>query len=379
MADETLRAVVVGCGVGRNHADAYTHSDAAELVALCDIDEVPLNRVADANDVEARYTDFETMLREEQPDLINIATAQPLHAEMTVLAATQYTPKGILCEKGMANNMGRGPRHAGCLRPQRCEAGHRARIALPDPDPGSARADHRRRDRARLRLVHGWYDQGGMLNQMCHGCDRAMFILGDPEPQWVMGNIQRNSDVWERSWPCEEMAVGIVGFADGSRLILEGETPGGAQVEKHRLTFVGDEGTLYVRTEGEVRPPGTVAEDPIGIRIQRGDGSVEDIEFHNDTYLAARHREIDAFARWAGGELDGHYQDAHFCVQTQEILMAIYESARTHGLVQLPMKTQSSPLVEMINSGALPVSNPGWHDIRHGMKIAPFDYAGGNS
>ena len=106
MADETLRAVVVGCGVGRNHADAYTHSDAAELVALCDIDEVPLNRVADANDVEARYTDFETMLREEQPDLINIATAQPLHAEMTVLAATQYTPKGILCEKGMANNMG---------------------------------------------------------------------------------------------------------------------------------------------------------------------------------------------------------------------------------------------------------------------------------
>ena len=59
--------------------------------------------------------------------------------------------------------------------------------------------------------------------------------------------------------------------------------------------------------------------------------------------------------------------------------MAIYESARTHGLVQLPMKTQSSPLVEMINSGALPVSNPGWYDIRHGTKIAPVDYGGGNS
>lgn len=28
---EALRAVVVGCGVGRNHADAYTHSDAAEV------------------------------------------------------------------------------------------------------------------------------------------------------------------------------------------------------------------------------------------------------------------------------------------------------------------------------------------------------------
>jgi predicted dehydrogenase len=378
MAAETLRAVVVGCGVGRNHADAYTHSDAAELVALCDIDEVPLNRVADANDVEARYTDFETMLREEQPDLINIATAQPLHAEMTVLAATQYTPKGILCEKGMANNMGEARAMlAACDRNGvKLAIGHESRYLTQIQE---ARELITGGAIGTVRLVHGWYDQGGMLNQMCHGCDRAMFILGDPEPQWVMGNIQRNSDVWERSWPCEEMALGVVGFADGSRLILEGETPGGAQVEQHRLTFVGDEGTLYVRTEGEVRPPGTVAEDPIGIRIQRGDGSVEDIEFHNDTYLAARHREIDAFARWAGGELDGHYQDAHFCVQTQEILMAIYESARTHGLVQLPMKTQSSPLVEMINSGALPVSNPGWHDIRHGMKIAPVDYGGGNS
>ena len=59
--------------------------------------------------------------------------------------------------------------------------------------------------------------------------------------------------------------------------------------------------------------------------------------------------------------------------------MAIYESARTHSLVQLPLTTQSSPLVEMVNSGALPVRYPGWHDIRHGSAIAPAKPAGGNS
>ena len=378
MAAEKLRAVVVGCGVGRVHAAAYMDTDAAELVALCDIDEVPLNRVADAHDIEGRYTDFETMLREEQPDLVNIATAQPLHAEMTILTATQYTPKGILCEKGMANNMGEARSMlAACDRNGvKLAIGHESRYLTQIQQ---ARELITAGAIGAIRLVHGWYVQGGMMNQMCHGCDRALFILGDPEPTWVMGNTQRNSDRWERGWPCEEMAVGVVGFADGSRLILEGETPGGAQVEQHRLTFVGDEGTLYVRTEGEVRQPGTVPDDPIGLRIVRNDGSAEAFEFHNDPYHDARRREIDAFARWAAGELDGHYQDAHLCVQTQEILMAIYESARTHGLVQLPLTTQSSPLVEMINSGALPVRYPGWHDIRHGSAIAPAKPAGGNS
>ena len=45
--------------------------------------------------------------------------------------------------------------------------------------------------------------------------------------------------------------------------------------------------------------------------------------------------------------------------------MAIYESARTHSLVELPLKTQASPLIAMINEGTLPIRSPGWHDIRH--------------
>ena len=67
MTGTQQRAVVVGCQVGRMHADAYSHSDATELVALCDLDEQALHNVADAHDVDARYTDFETMLREQQP------------------------------------------------------------------------------------------------------------------------------------------------------------------------------------------------------------------------------------------------------------------------------------------------------------------------
>jgi hypothetical protein len=49
---------------------------------------------------------------------------------------------------------------------------------------------------------------------------------------------------------------------------------------------------------------------------------------------------------------------------TMEILMAIYESARIKGLVEMPLQTKASPLRRMIEDGTLPVEKPGKYDIR---------------
>ena len=48
-----------------------------------------------------------------------------------------------------------------------------------------------------------------------------------------------------------------------------------------------------------------------------------------------------------------------------EMVHGIYESARTHTQVGLPMKTLVHPLAEMIDSGHLPVTYPGMFDIRN--------------
>ena len=47
-----------------------------------------------------------------------------------------------------------------------------------------------------------------------------------------------------------------------------------------------------------------------------------------------------------------------------EIIMAIYESARRHEVVSIPVRTRSNPLEVMIASGDLPVERPGRYDIR---------------
>jgi hypothetical protein len=45
-------------------------------------------------------------------------------------------------------------------------------------------------------------------------------------------------------------------------------------------------------------------------------------------------------------------------------MMAIYESVRTKGLVEMPLKTKESPLIMMISGGTLPVERAGKYDIR---------------
>ena len=47
-----------------------------------------------------------------------------------------------------------------------------------------------------------------------------------------------------------------------------------------------------------------------------------------------------------------------------EIMMAIYESARLHEVVRLPLQTRAYPLDLMVEGGDLPIERPGAYDIR---------------
>jgi hypothetical protein len=61
------------------------------------------------------------------------------------------------------------------------------------------------------------------------------------------------------------------------------------------------------------------------------------------------------------------------------MLMAIYESARRHEKVILPLETRLNPLDLMVESGHLAVERPGRYDIRafllRGERMASDDSA----
>ena len=45
-------------------------------------------------------------------------------------------------------------------------------------------------------------------------------------------------------------------------------------------------------------------------------------------------------------------------------MMALYESARQHHVVHLPLQEEDYPLALMVDEGRLPVEEPGRYDIR---------------
>ena len=97
-----LKVAVVGAGIyGQNHLNAYTWSPNAELVAVCDMNTQITKKVEEEYGVKT-YNDIEDMLKNEEIDVVSIATPDPFHKE-PVLTAIRYG-KNVLVEKPLATN-----------------------------------------------------------------------------------------------------------------------------------------------------------------------------------------------------------------------------------------------------------------------------------
>jgi predicted dehydrogenase len=99
---DKLRVVQVGCG-GRaqQHIAAMLSSGAVDLVALCDLDDQKLQATGDAFGIARRYHDLAAMIREQQPELVDIVTPPTIRAAIVELALAAGAP-ALLIEKPIA-------------------------------------------------------------------------------------------------------------------------------------------------------------------------------------------------------------------------------------------------------------------------------------
>ena len=98
-----------GFGMSNYHAQGYTGSPDAAIVALADLDLDHARAFQAAHGGERIYDDYAAMLAEEDLDIVSIATWPHLHAPM-VVAAAEAGVKAIHCEKPVA------PSYAEALR-----------------------------------------------------------------------------------------------------------------------------------------------------------------------------------------------------------------------------------------------------------------------
>src|SRR5216684_8715537 len=65
-------------------------------------------------------------------------------------------------------------------------------------------------------------DGGNLLNTNSHNIRLALFLLDEPGVEWVLGTVERTTDGMERGLPAEDACLGLVGLANGSTILIQG-------------------------------------------------------------------------------------------------------------------------------------------------------------
>jgi UDP-N-acetyl-2-amino-2-deoxyglucuronate dehydrogenase len=351
---EKLRFGIIGCGViGRLHAEAITSLPDAQLVAVADIIPERAQELAEKYHVKP-YSDFHEMLAREQLDVVDICTPSGQHGEEAILV--MRSGRHVIVEKPM--DISREAIEE-MLRVQQ-EAGVKlAVISQHRFDPVTREVHDLVEEQAFGRLVLGnaaipwwrsqaYYDSGAwrgtweldgggvLMNQSIHSIDLL---------QWLMGPVKSvfaYTDTMVHRVETEDVAVAVLRFANGALGTISATT-GAYPGASTRIEIYGDKGSAVIEDDQlsylhlarddseEVGPYGagaakraqrtqtadkSAAQDPAALAIRSHISQIADM--------------MRAIRADSTPLLDG-YGAKH----PVEIILAIYESARTHQEVTL--------------------------------------------
>lgn len=360
---EQLKLAVVGLNMGRNHCKVFSGSGRYHLAAVCDIDRARTDWVLENVGADRTYDGYEEMLDRERPDVVVVATPTELHCPMTVLAAA-YGAKGIYCEKPMAISMleARTMLMACMSHGTKLMIGHQRRRTPV------FQAMKRLMDEGaigELTLVRGTCP-GDLLSDGTHTVDTIRFLLGDRAPRWLLASLHR-FPIGTPLWGDHRFTGRRYGHSieSGAQVVLEFD--GGVRAEVltgslwvpgrnyQDLEVFGTRGRLW--RPGDSADPALLIEDesggfrPVPVETPAADEAVLDGGGHGAN-LAERCQVAVEFANLIeqGGD---HPMDGDNAIRTQEIVMAAFESARTHSRITFPLKQDRFPLDIMLETGSI--------------------------
>lgn len=337
---EKVRVGVIGCG-GRGHAHGlgYSQSPRAELVACADR-HLPAAEIMAAQFGFARaYADYREMLDKERLDVVSMCLWPSLHCP-TVLDCVQASqpPRLINAEKPMSPTFGEAVRmHEACTA---------AGIALT--------FSHQRRFGRTFRLGRDLIDEGeiGTLQRMEMNCsnlfdwgthwfDLMLFYNHDLDPDWLMGQIDLADDRLVFGARIETAGLAYIKWPNNVSGLL---TTGEGTAAPADIRVVGSKGMIDI-THGKVRllKAGADWQDvPLRLPPVPGDDTTRYLVDAIDCLLEGRTSTLCSAN----------------ALRATQLIFASYESARARKRVVLPLKTEDSALITMIQRGERTI--PAW-------------------
>lgn len=370
------RTAIIACGnIARVHARAWQSvpGNPVAIGAIADTHPDARREFGDFFGVpeESRYADYREMLDRENLDFVDVCSWHGQHAEM-VIAAAARRPKAILCQKPMALSLGDAERMLVACR----RNGVKLAIAYQRPHHATwMKARDMIRDGAIGDIVQIILSDGTLLNTNSHNIRLALFLAGERKAEWVMGAVQRTTDMQERGFPAEEKTLALVGLEGGAQIQIQGgfrspyRTGQGARVVGTEGLMVFDTGRPPAsewRTDGAMwQPEGSSAKynDEWGTvkYLNATSGGWQNVEA---PWMDAWAHQAQELVHWVEGQVEEPISSAERGYAVQEIMMALYESARKRQQIDLPLKTRVNPLQLMVENGDLPVDWPGAYETR---------------
>jgi UDP-N-acetyl-2-amino-2-deoxyglucuronate dehydrogenase len=340
-----FRVALVGCGrIARNHFDAIAKVDGLSLTAVCD--EIP-SRAEDAgreNDVPW-FTDYATMLNEASCDVVVIATPSGMHPDHGILAAR--AGKHVISEKPMAIKLA-----AADALVKACDDAHVQLFVVKQNrlnpsiqllrkaiDKGRFGKIYVANTTVRWQRPQEYYDQapwrgtwefdgGAFMNQASHYVDLMQWLVGPVE------SVMAKTATLARKIEAEDTGVAVLKFRNGAL----------GCIEVTMLTFPKNlEGSITILGEkGTVKIGGTAVNKVEQWQFADYDDDDKLIEsastlppnvygFGHEGYyrnvLSVLRGEAKADTDGRGGR------------KSLELILGIYESARTGTEVSLPLKS----------------------------------------
>jgi UDP-N-acetyl-2-amino-2-deoxyglucuronate dehydrogenase len=378
-----LKAVVVGCRMGAGHASCFAKIKEYKLVGVCDLREDVAKAAAEKSGNPTVYSDFGKMLAETKPDVVAIATPNASHAALTQ-QSLEAGVKAICAEKPMAVHLADGRRMV-----EACRAKGVPLIV-----------NHQRRVGPDLTLMRSMIDQG-VLGEVCvvrgncagdilsdgtHLVDSIMWLAGDREVEWVLGQVHRVApkksegggagfDVkngFRFGHPIETGGFAVAKLKDGPRVEI---ACGDLRVDYRAYQdyeVVGAKGTLW-RTGDETGSNLFVCDGKPGNLVA---GIDEKWRYKpvapksgNEGPWRSVSLSVEAIAGLKDGEnammrsyrlfvdtiLNGasHPMSGENALRGFEVIAAIYESARLRAKVALPLGQDRFALEMMVKEGLL--------------------------
>ena len=168
------------------HYSAYAAIPETEVVAVANRGEERLKRFSERFGIDNTYLDYREMILTEQPDIVSITTPSLQRAEPIIFAAENGV-KGIYAEKGLSASLEEADRIA--------EAVRRNNVAF---NWGALRRHNDGFIKLRDQIMDGAIGEPraavmsfatDLIKHHPHTIDLVSMLLGDPDPEWVEGNL----------------------------------------------------------------------------------------------------------------------------------------------------------------------------------------------